>query len=91
MEVSDSLCTASFIIESSIEEVWEEELEDTPGEEDSAPAIPVFDTHIAEVQRAASLVYWISGFIISLQAHYYIPDAGIDKLFLFLYVLLILK
>lgn len=40
-----------------------------------------------ETQRADSLISWIVGFIVSLQARYYIPDAAIDKLFIFLYVL----
>lgn len=74
-------------VESSENEVWEEDdnisLEDTNLE---APLIPLFEDNI-ETQKATSLVLWIVGFFVSLEARYYIPDAAIDKLFCFVYLL----
>lgn len=66
--------------------MWEED--GTPIEAFSETCeVPTFETFSAETQRAGSLVCWIVGFIVSLQARYYIPDAAIDKLLVFIYVL----
>ena len=50
-----------------------------------APSLPELKPGL-DSQRAASLVLWLVGFLLSLQARYYIPDAAIAMLFKFLSV-----
>lgn len=76
-------------IDYSEEEVWESDQVEEFSPDLSAgmpPSPPVFNTASPESLRAASLLRWLTMYLLSLQAKYCIPDSGIDMLFRFLYI-----
>ena len=80
------LVLVHFYIEVDDEEIWDEsssdELEDGP----TSPSLPAFISSTRESLRAYSLMMWLLGFILVIQAKYYIPNAAIDVMLKFLYV-----
>ena len=77
-----------LLIESDGEETWE--LSDVEADEDDlvhagvAPTPPVFEVENKEYLSAKSLLKWIVGFLLVLQARYHIPNSAIDLLIKFM-------
>ena len=55
-------------------------------EETNAPQVPIFPTDTAESLRAKLLILCVTGFVLQLQAKYFIPDKAVDLLVKFLYI-----
>jgi hypothetical protein len=53
-----------------------------------SPSHPDFSQRSAEDQNAAAVMNWMVGFLLCLQAKYYIPDASINLLINFLFIFL---
>lgn len=71
---------------SDSEEIWEEKVSDDPEAfvcEDPPPALP----QGSAVPSCKSIVSWLVGFLLLLQARHYIPDAGMNSLLKLLHVL----
>lgn len=77
----------SILAELDEEEVWDESSSDElQGDSSSSPALPEFISSAHESQRACSLMMWLLGYILTIQAKYYIPNAAIDAMLKFLYI-----
>lgn len=53
-----------------------------------APSLPSFEDNSVEHEQANNLVLWFVGFLLILQAKFYVPDSAIDILIKFFYALL---
>ena len=70
-------------------EVWEESSADELEQDDSSsalPSLPTFESDTSHNRSANSLVQWMLGFLLTLQAKHYIPSTAIDVLLKFLYI-----
>ena len=84
-----TICNYSFFyflmntLKADSEEFWEEDtLSDSDDECIPPLPQPAVDQNSAQQQ---SLVLWLIGFLVRLQARYNIPDSAIGRLVLFLY------
>lgn len=77
---------------SSDEEVWDDPNDEDLSEDlpttDAVPSVPVFEDNSIESYRVFTLLLWTIGITLSIQTRYYIPDAAMNKLFHFLYILI---
>ena len=84
------ICNYSFsffyehFLKTDSEEFWEEDTLSDSDDECIPPPLPqpAVDQNSAQQQ---SLVLWLIGFLVHLQARYNIPDSAIGRLVLFLY------
>ena len=74
-----------YNLECDGEEVWEESSADEL-QQDDLPSLPDFESDTSQTQSAKALILWMLGFLITLQAKYYIPNAAVDVLLKFLYI-----
>lgn len=79
----------AVFIELDEEEIWDESSSDEVEESSTSysPPLPEFISSTSENQRAQSLMMWLLGFILAIQAKYYIPNTVIDATLKFLYIL----
>lgn len=81
-----------YFTEDDDEEVWEDsdesEFEDTNYESSQSPTLPSFEWKTPQSCQTIALSMWLIGFILRLQAKYYVPEAALDGLIKFLYVFL---
>ena len=74
------------------EEIWCESEPDTDTEEycqeNDVPAFPEFPCDTSERQSASALSMWLIGFLLTLQARFYLPDRAVDALIKFFFAFL---
>lgn len=71
-----------------MEDSDESEFEDTNYESSQSPTLPSFELKTPQSCQTIALSMWLIGFILRLQAKYYVPEAALDGLIKFLYVFL---
>lgn len=80
-----------FLVDSELDEVWEESTEESDHEainepcKERAPSLPTFQNDSEKKQ--VSLVKWLVGFLFFFQAKFYLPDPAINVLLKFIRVL----
>ena len=85
-----TICNYSFFyflmntLKADSEEFWEEDTLSDSDDECIPPPLPQPAVDQNSVQQQ-SLVLWLIGFLVRLQARYNIPDSAIGRLVLFLY------
>ena len=73
-------------------EIWSDAAADDDDDDDImhdfmiGPSLPDFSHQNPEEQNVNALMNWVAGFLLSLQAKYYIPDASINLLINFLFI-----